>query len=172
MAASEWQQTLTINCNSYLALHFPLLKVKVKVTQSCLTLWDAMDYSLWNSPGQNTRVGSLSLLQGTFLTQGSNPGLPHYRQILYQLSYQGSHLPPNKSGKTKKKAPGIHFYCSIVANLKETEINHFYVFLLDSFTGLVNILTDIIWRFTGDFMAPDLVCRVVRYLQVCSTFQI
>lgn len=45
------------------------------------------------------------------------------------------------------------------------------VFLLDSFTGLVNILTDIIWRFTGDFMGPDLVCRVVRYLQVCSTFQ-
>ncbi|XP_075413666.1 neuropeptide S receptor isoform X1 [Tenrec ecaudatus] len=38
--------------------------------------------------------------------------------------------------------------------------------ITDSFTGLVNILTDIIWRFTGDFMAPDLVCRVVRYLQV------
>uniref|UniRef100_F7BTW6 Neuropeptide S receptor n=1 Tax=Callithrix jacchus TaxID=9483 RepID=F7BTW6_CALJA len=38
--------------------------------------------------------------------------------------------------------------------------------ITDSFTGLVNILTDIIWRFTGDFVAPDLVCRVVRYLQV------
>ncbi|XP_017508836.2 neuropeptide S receptor isoform X1 [Manis javanica] len=38
--------------------------------------------------------------------------------------------------------------------------------ITDYFTGLVNILTDIIWRFTGDFMAPDLVCRVVRYLQV------
>ncbi|XP_007952181.2 neuropeptide S receptor [Orycteropus afer afer] len=38
--------------------------------------------------------------------------------------------------------------------------------ITDSFTGLVNILTDIIWRFTGDFMAPDLVCRVVRYFQV------
>ncbi|XP_057624616.1 neuropeptide S receptor [Chionomys nivalis] len=38
--------------------------------------------------------------------------------------------------------------------------------ITDSFTGLINILTDIIWRFTGDFMAPDLVCRVVRYLQV------
>ncbi|XP_023420988.2 neuropeptide S receptor isoform X2 [Cavia porcellus] len=38
--------------------------------------------------------------------------------------------------------------------------------ITDSFTGLVNILTDIIWRFTGDFLAPDLVCRVVRYLQV------
>ena len=44
----------------------------------------------WNSPGQNTGVGSLSLLQGIFPTQGSNPGLPHCRQILYQLSQQGS----------------------------------------------------------------------------------
>ena len=47
-------------------------------------------YSSWNSPGQNTRVGSLSLLQGIFPTQGSNPGLLHCRQILYQLSHQGS----------------------------------------------------------------------------------
>ena len=46
-------------------------------------------YSLWNSPGQNTGVGSLSLLQRIFPTQGSNPGLPHCRWILYQLSYQG-----------------------------------------------------------------------------------
>ncbi|XP_077159983.1 neuropeptide S receptor [Paroedura picta] len=36
----------------------------------------------------------------------------------------------------------------------------------DCFTGLINIMTDIIWRFTGDFMAPDFVCRIVRYLQV------
>ena len=47
-------------------------------------------YSPWNSPGQNTGVGSLSLLQGIFPTQGSNPGLPHCRQILYQLSHKGS----------------------------------------------------------------------------------
>ena len=44
----------------------------------------------WNSPGQNTGVGSLSLLQGIFLTQGSNPSLPHCRRILYQLSHKGS----------------------------------------------------------------------------------
>ena len=44
----------------------------------------------WNSPGQYTGVGSQSLLQGIFPTQGSNPGLPHCRQILYQLSNQGS----------------------------------------------------------------------------------
>ena len=47
-------------------------------------------YSPWNSPGQNTGVGSLSLLQEIFPTQGSNPGLSHCRQILYQLSHKGS----------------------------------------------------------------------------------
>ena len=49
-------------------------------------------YSSWNSPGQNIAVGSLSILQGVFLTQGSNPGLLHCRQILYQLSYKESPL--------------------------------------------------------------------------------
>ena len=50
----------------------------VKVAQSCLTLCDPHGlYSPWNSPGQNTEVGSLSLLQGIFLTQGLNPGVPH-----------------------------------------------------------------------------------------------
>ena len=44
----------------------------------------------WNSPGQNTGVGSLSLLQGILPTQGLNPGLPPCRRILYQLSHIGS----------------------------------------------------------------------------------
>ena len=43
-----------------------------------------------NFPGQNTGVGSHSLLQGIFPTQGSNPSLPHCRQILYCLRHQGS----------------------------------------------------------------------------------
>ena len=47
-------------------------------------------YNPWNSPGQSTRVGCLSLLQDIIPTQGSNPGLPHCRQILYQLRHQGS----------------------------------------------------------------------------------
>ena len=42
-------------------------------------------YSPWNSPGQNTGVGSLSLLQGIFPTQGLSQGLLHCRQILYLL---------------------------------------------------------------------------------------
>ena len=64
--------------------------MKVKVAQSCPTLCNPRDYRLWNSPGQNTGVDSRSLLQGIFPTQGLNPGFPHCRQILYQLSQQGS----------------------------------------------------------------------------------
>ena len=90
-------------------------------SESCSVVSDSLRphglYSQWNSPGQNTGVGSLSLLQGNllnldikswspamqadslpyepllqgiFTTQGSNPGLPHYRQLLHQLSHKGS----------------------------------------------------------------------------------
>ena len=54
------------------------------------SLWPHGLYSSWNSPGRNTRVGSRSLLQGIFPTQGSNPGFSHCRQIVYQLSHRGS----------------------------------------------------------------------------------
>ena len=54
------------------------------------SLWPHRLYSPRNSPGQNTGVGSLSLLQGIFPTQGSNPGFPHCKQIFYQLSHEGS----------------------------------------------------------------------------------
>ena len=47
-------------------------------------------YSPWNSAGQNTGVGSPSLLQRLFQTQGLNWGLLHCKWILYPLSYQGS----------------------------------------------------------------------------------
>ena len=63
----------------------------VLVTQSCPTRWDPVDYSLCprDSPGKNTGVGSHSLLHGIFQTLGSNPGLPHCRQILHCLSPRG-----------------------------------------------------------------------------------
>ena len=51
------------------------------------SLWPHGPYSPWNSTGQNIGVGSLSLLQGIFPSQGLNPCLPHCRGILYQLSY-------------------------------------------------------------------------------------
>ena len=50
-----------------------------------------MLYSPWNSPGQNTGVGSRTLLQGIFPTQGLNPGLPHCMQSLYQLATRETH---------------------------------------------------------------------------------
>ena len=49
------------------------------------SLWPHALHSPWNSPGQNTGVGSLFLLQEIFLTQGLNPGLPHCRKILYLI---------------------------------------------------------------------------------------
>ena len=54
------------------------------------SLWPHGLYSPWNSPGQNTGVGSLSILQGIIPNQGSNPGLPHCKWILYQLNHKGS----------------------------------------------------------------------------------
>ena len=67
------------------------ISVLCLVTQLCLTFCDPMDYSLpgssvnGDSPGKNTGMGFQALLQGIFLTQESNPGLLHYRQILYCL---------------------------------------------------------------------------------------
>ena len=66
----------------------PEFHIKVKVTSDSLRPHGP--HSPWNSPGQNTRGGSCSLLQGVFPTQGSNQGLLHCRQILYQLNHQGS----------------------------------------------------------------------------------
>ena len=54
------------------------------------SLWPGGLYSPRSSPGQNTGAGSLCLLQGIFPTQGSNPGLPYCRRILYQLTHKGS----------------------------------------------------------------------------------
>ena len=74
-------------------------KVEVKVTQSFPTLRTHGLHSPWNSPGQNTGVGNLNLLQGILPTQGSDPGLLHCRRILYQLSHKGSR------GQSSSKKP-------------------------------------------------------------------
>ena len=67
--------------------------MKLLVIQLCLTLCDPVDPGLlcpWNSSGKNTGVGSHPLLQGIFLTRGSNPGLLHCRQIFDCQSHQES----------------------------------------------------------------------------------
>ena len=64
-----------------------LMNQSCSVMSDCL--WSHGLYSPWDSPGQNTGVGSLSLLQGIFQTQGLNPGFRHCRQILSRLSHKG-----------------------------------------------------------------------------------
>ena len=86
----------------------------VKVAQLGLTLRPHGLYSPWNSPGQNTGVGSLSLFQGVFPTQGSNPDLPHCGQIFTswttretQVSHTaGGSLPAEPQGKPKNTGVG------------------------------------------------------------------
>ena len=70
--------------------------MKVKVTESCPTLWDPMGLSPLDSsvhgdsPGKNTGMLATPSSRGSFPTQGSNPGLLHCRWNLYRLSHQGS----------------------------------------------------------------------------------
>ena len=71
-----------------------------KSLQSCSTLCDPMDDSLpgllcpWDSPGKNTGVGRCALLQGIFLTQGSN------LRLLHPLHWQVGSLPPSQQGRS------------------------------------------------------------------------
>ena len=71
-------------------------KVKVKVAQPCRTLYYSMDCSSWNSPGQNTGMGSLSLFQGTFPQQGE----------LRSPALQVDSLPAEPQGKSKNTGVG------------------------------------------------------------------
>ena len=102
--SSTWNILLSITEYSFCCFPFATLTctessldpdfVPESESESCSVVSDSFRphelYSPWNSPGQDTGMGSLSLLQGIFPTQGSNPGLPHCRWILYQLSHKGS----------------------------------------------------------------------------------
>ena len=92
-----WQKPLQYSKVIGLQLKFKKnIFLKDSESESCSVASDSLQsyelYSPWNSPGQNTGVGSRSLLQGIFPIQGSNPGLPHCRRILHRLSHQGSPL--------------------------------------------------------------------------------
>ena len=69
-----------------------------KSLQSCLTLCNPVDWvgparllCPWDFSGKNTEAGCHFLLQGIYLTQGSNLGLPNCRQILYHLATWEAH---------------------------------------------------------------------------------
>ena len=65
--------------------------MKEKVTQLCLTLCDPMEYKVHGIlQARILEWVAFPFSRGIFLTQGSNPGLPHCRQILYQLRHKGT----------------------------------------------------------------------------------
>ena len=78
------------------------------------TLWTVTLLCPWDSPGKSTGVGCHFLLQEIFSTQGSNPGLPHCRQMLYHMSHQGS------SGKADYSPP--MWVCLIQSTESESEV--------------------------------------------------
>ena len=88
------------------------LQQEKRESESCSVVSDFLRphglYSPWNSLGQNTGVGSLSLLQGLFPTQGSNPGLPHCRQSLLPFE------PPGKCEASMQKL--IHHKALVLLN--------------------------------------------------------
>ena len=99
--AQRMRKDLCLNCiesrSTESSLEFFTLMLCF-IPQSCPTLFDTMDCNLpgspvhRDSPGKNTEVSCLGLLQGIFPTQGSNPGLPYQRWILYYLSHEKSPL--------------------------------------------------------------------------------
>ena len=80
-------------------------------------------HSPWNSPGQNTGLGSLSLLQRIFPSQGSNPGPPICREILYQLSHKPPGRPINDTRNTQFSS--VQFSHSVMSDsLQPHELQH------------------------------------------------
>ena len=75
----------------WMCVHVRVCAQSLSRVQLSATPWTVACQLLcpWDSPGKNTGVACHALLQGIFPTQGSNPGLPHCRQILYHLSRPG-----------------------------------------------------------------------------------
>ena len=103
----NWERSMALYC------HPAYLAFKQSESERHSVMSDSLQphglYSPLNSPGQNTRVGSLSLLQVIFSTQESNQDLLHCRRILYQLSYKGNFtsckMPSWMTHKLEEKLP-------------------------------------------------------------------
>ena len=123
------------------------------------TPW-TIQYSPWNSLAQNTGVGSLSLLQGIFPTQRSNPGLPHCRWILYQLSHKGNlrilewvaYSFPRGSSRPRNWTRVSCIVAGFFINWAIREAHYLYwILLMDTFFQTVIYLSETIaqWRKAG-----------------------
>ena len=126
-------------------------------------------YSPWNSPGQNTEVGSHSLLQGIFPIQESNQGFLHCRWILYQLSYQGS---PNKLHIWGPSNDVVFFYIKYI--ILRVELQKQYPFILSTSIRWSGIVSNISptqlgggtlaskWRYASSSRSPEPIYKTSR----------
>ena len=102
-------------------------------------------------PGKNTGVGCCFLLQGIFLTQGSNPGLPHCRRILYCQSHQDFTL--NKKVEKRILSATTIYHCfSLESKFFERLVNNcflqiFYSFLISSSHTFISCFLQIFYSF-------------------------
>ena len=143
-------------------------------------------YSLWNFPGQNTVVGSLSLLQGIFPIQGSNPGLPHCRWILYHLSHKGSHKNDNSALLIylylSHSVLHILFISNVIFKVSSSSVypnvkcNSWYILTVEKYILLNHFYCTVVkWKvslFTGwkQNMASFSLIKHYKFLPVSVTF--
>ena len=100
--------------------------------------------TLWNFPGQKTGVGSLSFLQRIFPTKESNPGLPHCRRILYQLSWVFTRSSPTCS------CPWSHF----LIKTKHCGVFFFSNFLFWSYDRVIGVYGEMYKKSRVSFPYP------------------
>ena len=113
-------------------------------------------YSPGNSPGQNTGVGSLSLLQWIFPTQELNQGLLHCRQILHQLSYQGRPKPQCSTERDAVTTCHVYLWSALsVCHRHQTEMQGY---IADIFPATVVFLVQ---RFRSSGKADILKVRLI-----------
>ena len=120
----------------------------------------------WNALGQNTGVGSLSLLQGIFPTQGSNPGLSHCRQILYQLSHKGSPESEEELKSLLMKVKGESENAGLKLNIQKMKIMASSSVTLWKIAGeTMKIVTDFIFLDSKTTVDWDCSHKSKRHLQ-------
>ena len=123
-------------------------------------------YSPWNSPGQNTGVGSLSFLQGIFPTQGLNPGLPYCRCILYQISQKGNSrilewvtYPFSRESSWPRNQTGVSCIAGRFSKTWEFSKTEVSIFLLTVRYGVHILVAFLQWHVALLPLSPLSTCR-------------
>ena len=126
-----------------------------------------------DSPGKNTGVGCHALLQGIFPTQGSNPCLPHCRQILCHLNHQGNPrilewvpYPVSRGTSQARNRTGVHRIAGRFLSAELPEKPHFCLYICAYFMSRIAFFSMI------NFMRASLVAQKVKCLPAMRETQV